>query len=121
MKELVYGRLFLPAMERYAGHEFVSDGTYAATFGQHASRVLKLADAMRRELGLESGDRFAVLGLNSHQFMELHNAGYLGAGVITPLNIRLSASDAFRIVEDSGARVSGRTRGGRDCRRCSSP
>lgn len=105
MKELVYGRLFLPAMERYAGQECIFDGTYAATFGQHASRVLKLADAMRKELRLGRGDRFAVLGLNSHQFMELHNAGYLGAGVITPVNIRLSADEVRRIVDDSGARV----------------
>jgi acyl-CoA synthetase (AMP-forming)/AMP-acid ligase II len=105
MKELVFARVFLPAMDRYAGLDFVADGAYDATFGQHGRRVLKLADAMRTELGLAPDDRFAVLGLNSHRFMELHNAGYLGAGVITPLNIRLSASEAWRIVEDSGARV----------------
>jgi long-chain acyl-CoA synthetase len=105
MKELVFSRLFLPAVERYAGQQCIIDGTYVATFGEHAGRVLKLADAMRNELGLERGDRFAVLGLNGHHYMELHNAGYLGAGVITPLNIRLNPDEISRIVEDSGARV----------------
>jgi acyl-CoA synthetase (AMP-forming)/AMP-acid ligase II len=105
MKELVFSRLFLPAIERYAGRECIIDGDYAATFAEHAGRVFKLADAMQRELGLQPADRFAVLGPNSHRFMELHNAGYLGAGVITPLNIRLNASEIRRIVEDSGAAV----------------
>jgi acyl-CoA synthetase (AMP-forming)/AMP-acid ligase II len=105
VKELVYSRLFLPAIERYAGQECVIDGEYAATFGQHGSRALRLADAMRKELGLDRHDRFAVLSLNSHHFMELHHAGYLGAGVITPLNIRLSRDEIRRIVDDSGAQV----------------
>jgi long-chain acyl-CoA synthetase len=105
MKELVFSRLFLPAAERYAGRECIIDGQYTATFAEHARRVLKLAGAMHRELGLQRNDRFAVLGPNSHRFMELHNAGYLGAGVITPLNIRLNATEISRIIEDSGAAV----------------
>lgn len=105
MKELVYSRLFLPAVERYATNDCIIDGSYAATFGEHAVRVLKLAGAMRAELGIERGDRFAVLAQNGHRFMELHNAGYIGAGVITPLNVRLSAAEIRSILEDSGARV----------------
>jgi acyl-CoA synthetase (AMP-forming)/AMP-acid ligase II len=105
MKELVFSRLFLPAVERYASRQCVIDGAYVATFAEHAERVLKLADAMRNELGLERTDRFAVLGPNSHRFMELHNASYLGAGVITPLNIRLNSNEILRIIEDSGATV----------------
>lgn len=105
MKELVFSRLFLPAVERYSGQECVVDGSYSATFDQHAVRVLKLAGALRDELGLSPSDRFAVLSLNSHQFMELHNAGYLGAGVLNPLNFRLSPAELARIVEDSGAKI----------------
>jgi long-chain acyl-CoA synthetase len=105
VKELVFSRLFHPAVERHATRECVIDGAYTATFAEHARRTLKLADAMNRELGLGRADRFAVLGPNSHHFMELHNAGYLGAGVITPLNFRLSAGELRRIVDDSGAKV----------------
>ena len=105
MKELVFSRLFLPAVERHASNDCVIDGDYRATFAEHGSRVLRLADGMRKELGLQAGDRFAVLGLNGHHYMELHNAGYLGAGVITPLNIRLSPAEIRRILDDSGATV----------------
>lgn len=105
MKELVFSRLFLPAVERFGQQECIIDGAYAATFDQHAGRVLKLANSMRKELALERGDRFAVLGLNGQHYMELHNAGYLGAGVITPLNIRLSPAEIRRIVDDAGAAV----------------
>lgn len=105
MKELVYGRLLLPAISRYATAECIVDGSYRATFSSHGTRVLRLADAMRKELGVRTGDRFAVLALNGHHFMELHNAGYLGTGVITPLNIRLNANELRRILEDSGAQV----------------
>lgn len=105
MKELVYSRLFLPAVERYATNECVIDGSYVATFAEHAARVLKLSGAMRGELGIQRGDRFAVLAQNGHRFVELHNAGYLGAGVITPINFRLTPAEIRRILDDSGARV----------------
>ncbi|HEX6392775.1 MAG TPA: AMP-binding protein [Acidimicrobiales bacterium] len=105
MKELVFSRLFLPAVERYGQQECIIDDAYAATFDRHAARVLRLANSMRKDLGLERGDRFAVLGLNGHHYMELHNAGYLGAGVITPVNIRLSPTEIRRIVDDSGTAV----------------
>ena len=39
---------------------------------------------MRRELGLEPGDRFAVMSCNSHEYLELYHAGFLGAGVDQP-------------------------------------
>lgn len=105
MKELIYGRLFLPSVERDAGKECVHDGGYHATFSEHAGRVFRLADAMGKELGLNRGDRFAVLSYNSHRFVELHNAGFLGGGVITPLNVRLSPAELRHILEDSGAVV----------------
>jgi acyl-CoA synthetase (AMP-forming)/AMP-acid ligase II len=105
VKELVFSRLFRPAMEHHAGEVCIIDGAYTATFSEHAARVVKLADAIATQLGLQRSDRIAILGPNSHQFMELHNAGYLGAGVITPLNIRLSPPELARILADAGAQV----------------
>ena len=49
---------------------------------------------MRRHLGLIAGDRFAVMSANSHQYLELYHAGFLGAGVINPLNLRLAGAGA---------------------------
>ncbi len=43
------------------------------------------ADAcLGHELGIERGDRFAVLAMNGHEFIELYHAALFGAGVINP-------------------------------------
>ena len=105
MKELDFHRSFLPAVDRWADKVAIHDGDYHATFGQHGDRVLRLADALHAELGLERGDRFAVMSANSHQFLELYHAGFLGGGVINPLNLRLAGKELQFILADSGAEV----------------
>jgi long-chain acyl-CoA synthetase len=105
MKELVFHRLFIPAMERWPDRVGVHDGTYHATFQQHADRVLRLAHAMRHQLDMEPGDRFAVMSCNSHQYLELYHAGFLGGGIINPLNLRLAGAELQHIMRDSGSTV----------------
>ena len=105
MKDLVYHRSFLPAMNRFADRTAVIDGEYTATFAQHADRVLRLASGMRRELDVAREDRFAVLALNSHEYVELYHAGFLGAGMINPLNLRLAPKELEYILSDSGTKV----------------
>jgi len=74
VKELIYGRQLLPVAERYAAKAAVFDGPYQATYGEHVDRVLRLADGLRSELGVETGDRVAVMALNSHEYLELWHA-----------------------------------------------
>ena len=105
MKELVYPRLLLPAVERFADKVGFIDGSYRGTFADHGERVLRLAGALGGELGLGKADRFAVLATNSHEYIELYHAGFLGAGLINPLNLRLAPSEIRFILEDSGTRV----------------
>ena len=105
MRELVYHRSFLPAMDRWATKVGFHDGDYHATFAQHGERVLRLADAMRSELGIQKGDRFAVMAANGHEFLELYHAGFLGAGVVNPLNLRLAGKELQFILADSGTEV----------------
>ena len=45
------------------------------------------------------------MALNSHQFLELYHAGFLGAGVINPLNLRLAPKELQFILADSGTKV----------------
>ncbi len=104
MKELVYPRLFLPASERFSTRPAVVDGDYRASYAEHAGRVLKLAGALR-EMGVGRRDRFAVMSTNSHQFLELYHAAYIGAGVVNPLNLRLAGAELRFILEDSGTEV----------------
>jgi long-chain acyl-CoA synthetase len=105
MKELVYHRLLLSALERYATKVGFHDGAYHGTFDQHGDRVLRLADSMHRHLGLQRGDRFAIMACNSHEYLELYHAGYLGAGIVNPLNLRLAGQELQFILADSGTTV----------------
>lgn len=105
MKELIYHRLFYPAVERYANREAIVDGGYRASFTAHGERVTRLANAMGSELGVGKGDRVAIMALNSSSYLELYHACYLGGGVINPLNLRLAGPELDYIVRDSGTEV----------------
>jgi long-chain acyl-CoA synthetase len=105
MKELIYHRGFLPAVARFGEKTAVIDGAYEATFTQHADRVFRLAHALKHQLGINRPDRFAVMAVNSHEYLELYHAAYLGAGVINPLNLRLAGKELDYIVRDSGSQV----------------
>src|SRR4051794_35616385 len=101
MKELTYHRYLLPTVERVPDKEAVLDGAFTATYATHLDRVLRLADGLRRELGIGRSDRFAVMALNGHPFLELYHAGLLGAGIINPLNLRLAPKELEFILQDS--------------------
>ena len=105
MKELVFHRQLLPALERWPDKVAFHDGDYHSTFQQHGDRVLRLADAMRRQLDLRPDDRFAVMSCNSHQYLELFHAGFLRAGIINPLNLRLAGAELKHILTDSATSV----------------
>ncbi|MFA9564487.1 MAG: long-chain-fatty-acid--CoA ligase [Acidimicrobiales bacterium] len=105
MKELVYHRGLLPSLENHASKVAFFDQGYEGTYEQHGDRVLRLAHALRHQLGVEPGDRFAVMATNSHEFLELYHAAFLGAGVINPLNLRLAGKELDYIVRDSGCEV----------------
>jgi long-chain acyl-CoA synthetase len=104
MKELVYPRLFYPAVERDPERVGFIDGQYRATYAQHGDRVERLAGALAG-LGVGRRHRFAVMAANSHQYLELYHAAYLGAGVVNPLNLRLAGPELRFILEDSGTSV----------------
>ena len=105
MKELVYHRLLLPALERWPDKVAFHDGDHHGTFAQHGDRVLRLADALRHQLDVEPGDRVAVMAANSHEFLEVYHAAYLGTAIVNPLNLRLAGQELQFILADSGCKV----------------
>jgi long-chain acyl-CoA synthetase len=105
MKELIYSRHLLPVAERFADKRGFLDGPYEATYGEHVERVLQLGEGLRSELGVGRGDRVAVMALNGHEYLELWHAGFLGAGVVNPLNLRLAPKELAFILEDSETKV----------------
>jgi len=104
MKELVYSRMLVQRMGWYADKVGFIDGEYRGTYAQHFERVSKLCSALKK-LGIGKQDRYAVMALNSHQYLELYHAAYLGAGVINPLNLRLAPAELTYILQDSGTKV----------------
>ena len=104
MKDLVYHRFLLPTVERLSAKTCVIDGDFTATFEGHLERVLRLGDALK-SMGVGPGDRFAVMALNGHQFLELYHASLLTGAVINPLNLRLAPKELEFILADSGSKV----------------
>jgi acyl-CoA synthetase (AMP-forming)/AMP-acid ligase II len=105
MKEFAYHRLLLPTAERMGDKVSVIDGDHQATYPEHVDRVFRLSQALGKDLGVNRGDPFAVMALNSHRFLELYHASFLGAGVINPLNLRLAPKELAFILKDSGCKV----------------
>jgi len=62
------------------------------SWGDLLDRAARLASGLRR-LGVESGDRVAILGANSDRYMELYLAIPWAGAVIAPLNPRWSAEE----------------------------
>ncbi len=80
----------------YADGEVVSpEGR--TTYGELAVRVLRLARALREELGVEPGDRVATFAHNSARHLELYYAVPLLGAVLHTLNIRLHADQVAYI------------------------
>jgi len=69
------------------------------TFAELLDRVTRLAGGLA-SLGLEKGDRVAVLSTNSIEYFEVYYACAMAGYIAQPMNWRLSAEEVARIVED---------------------
>lgn len=79
-------------------------GGRAQTFREVSQRVEKLAGGLR-QLGVQAGDRVAMLALNSHSYHEYLLAVPWADAVLNPLNIRWSASEIGYALRDSNTTV----------------
>jgi long-chain acyl-CoA synthetase len=106
MKELIYHRHLLPAVQRNADRICVTDAAtgISTTFTEHLDRVTRLIGGLR-SLGVGRGDRFAIMTMNSPQYLELYHAAYLGGGVVNPLNLRFAPKELAYVLADSGTKV----------------
>jgi long-chain acyl-CoA synthetase len=110
MKELVYPRLLLPRVEqlpdKVAFVDVSAAGTrYEGTFSSHLDRMLRLIHSMRVVLDIEPGDRFGVLAMNGHEYLELYHAAMFGVGIINPLNTRFTPTELAYVLNDSDSTV----------------
>lgn len=85
--------------------EAVRDSTGTTlTRAELVSRSHRLADAMG-SLGLEPGDRVAVLAKNHADYAALYLATMIAGVVLVPLNARLAPAEWSSILRDAGARL----------------
>ncbi|MDF1822159.1 MAG: long-chain-fatty-acid--CoA ligase [Alcanivoracaceae bacterium] len=67
-------------------------------------RVARLATGLT-ELGIEPGDRVAILALNSDRYLEYFYAVPWAGAAVNPVNIRLAPPEIAYTLNDSGSRV----------------
>jgi fatty-acyl-CoA synthase len=82
----------------------VVDGDRRLTYHQLRDRCLAQASVLR-DLGVEVGDRVAVLARNSLVMLESHYGVPYAGAVLVALNVRLSVDELRYIVEHAGCTV----------------
>jgi long-chain acyl-CoA synthetase len=92
------------AVQVAAGRPAVTCGGVSLTYAETRERCRRLVGALHG-IGVEEGNRVAVVGPNCHRYLELYQA-VPGAGmVVVPLNQRHSDAELRYALEDSGAKV----------------
>src|SRR3954447_17575643 len=95
---------FLERSEQvWADRPAVRDRARTWTYEEHADRVRRVADGLRRELNVAAGARVATLLPNVASMLEITYAVPAAGGVLVPLNTRLAAAEYAYILEHSGA------------------
>ncbi len=92
------------ARRNFPEREALVCGDLRLTYASFYDRCRRLVGAMQ-DIGMQPGDRIAVLGSNCHRFVEAFAALPSGGFVIVPLNYRLAEAELAAIIGDSGARV----------------
>jgi long-chain acyl-CoA synthetase len=92
------------AKKTFGTHQAVVCGETRYTWEDFDQRTDALARGLAA-LGVERGDRVAVLMLNCHCYLELYYACARMGAVIVPLNIRLARPEIVYILNDSESKV----------------
>ena len=74
------------------------------SFAQLGDRVARLAGALQH-IGMKSGDRVAMLSLNSDRYLEYYLAVLWGGGVVNPVNIRWSPTEIAYSLDDCDCHI----------------
>jgi long-chain acyl-CoA synthetase len=92
------------AVQLRRNHVATVHGERRRTWGQIAERVARVAGGLA-QLGVQGGDRIAILALNSDRYIESFFAiAWVGA-VIVPLNTRWAVAENEYALNDSGPKI----------------
>ena len=87
----------------YGGNRAIVDTEVELTWRDYGEGIARAA-GMLRELGIDKGQRFGVVGRNSYRQAELINAGFWSGSVPVPVNYRLAPREIAAILEDAECR-----------------
>jgi len=79
-------------------------GTRQHTWLELKNRVARFAAGLHR-LGIEAGDRIAILSLNSDRYFEYYFGVPWAGACVVPLNVRWSAAENAYSLKDAGAKI----------------
>lgn len=74
------------------------------TWREFQDRISRLAAGLKA-LGIEEGDRIAVLALNSDRYYEYYHGVSWAGAVFVPVNVRLAPAEFIHWFNDSGSRI----------------
>jgi len=97
-------RILSRAVKSFPDRPALIDGDVRLTYRALGERVNRLANALCG-MGLERGDRVAILDWNSHRYAEAYYACAVAGLTFLPLNSRLAAPELEYIFNDSDARA----------------
>jgi acyl-CoA synthetase (AMP-forming)/AMP-acid ligase II len=80
------------------------NGNRQQTWIEFKERIARFGAALRG-IGVEQGDRVAILALNSDRYFEYYFAVPWSGACVVPLNIRWSAAENAYSLNDAGAKV----------------
>jgi len=80
----------------------VIDGSVRTSWSAFADRVSRIAGGLAT-LGLQPGERVAILAVNHASFLELQYAVLWAGGILVPVNYRLSSNEISYIVGAAAA------------------
>ena len=92
------------AMQQHPERIAVHFGDQRFTFRELTGRVARLAAALQG-LGMASGDRVAMLAMNSNRYLEYQLGVPWGGGVLNPCNVRWSVPEIIYSLNDSGSTI----------------
>ena len=91
------------AAKHYGKKVGIVDGDKKFTYAQFGERVNRLSNGLL-SLGLQKGDRVAVIDTNSHRYLELYYGVPQIGAILLPINIRLTAKDITYVLNNSEAK-----------------
>jgi long-chain acyl-CoA synthetase len=102
--EISLNQLFEQSAEKFENHTAITFENQSMTYGELNQKIKKLAGSLYR-LGLEKGDRVAIMLPNCPQYVISYYAALMCGATIVQINPMYKSSELLHVLNDSKAKV----------------